>query len=720
MNNKTVPLSAMFLGPKAENANLWSRMIQDIFTDYVYWRRNYFPNDPIVLNLAKNRENDEWAEEFSIKLQSTLNALKAHFPFYSPRYMAHMLSEQTLPAVLGYFSGMLYNPNNVTDEAAPVTVELEIEFGKMICKMLGYGRRSWAHICSGGTVANIEALWVARQVQFLPLIIQEFCAINKITPEFEIKLPNSTVGETTFIKHILKPAMLSLKPNDAISMLQELLNHLVDSCNYTRENAHSAFNDFISQSLYSVKHRGFHSVIKSVGLEPVIFVPESSHYSFKKAVNLLGYGENSIRFIPLNHKFRIDINKLEKLLLSMKKNEYIAAVIAVAGTTEEGAVDPIHEVKFLRDKLEKERNRSFWFHVDAAWGGYMRTLFSFDGADDIKGENLDDLARKYIDKMNIREDFSRNVVFEWSDPEVIKAFLAIKSADSITIDPHKMGFVPYPAGVIAFKNNLVAQFVAQKAQYISDSSDSVSLDVSEIREVGPYIIEGSKPGAIAVSCWLAATSIPLDLRNHGKIVKTSILNTIRLKYYLTRHQGSTFYDIEEARGNDLPRLPFKFVPLYDNIDTNVLCFVVVPMKWRDGTQSNSRPKMVAEKWRLSDLNSFNEDIYSHFTLSDNHKSSNHNIHIQSFFLSRTRVEKDQYAYASIEKALRNIGRITQSEYEKNGLFVLRSSIMNPWHYTALTNNPGMDYFMEFIKELHKVARTLLNDTNKHPASKSPY
>jgi len=90
MDNKTIPLSAMFLGPKAENANLWLRMLQEIFTDYIYWRRNYFANDPVALNLSKTRENEEWAEGFSLTLQSTLNALKAHFPIHSPRYMAHM------------------------------------------------------------------------------------------------------------------------------------------------------------------------------------------------------------------------------------------------------------------------------------------------------------------------------------------------------------------------------------------------------------------------------------------------------------------------------------------------------------------------------------------------------------------------------------------------------------------------------------------------------
>lgn len=144
--------------------------------DYTYWRRNYFSTDPIVKDYNNIQNSSLWYDNLDIELRRTLNNLKAHYPFYSPRYMAHMLSEQTIPSIVGYFAGMLYNPNNVTDEAAPVTVDIEIEFGKMICEMLGYQREnSWAHICSGGTLANLEALWVARETQFIPLVIKEFC-----------------------------------------------------------------------------------------------------------------------------------------------------------------------------------------------------------------------------------------------------------------------------------------------------------------------------------------------------------------------------------------------------------------------------------------------------------------------------------------------------------------------------------------------------------------
>ena len=115
------------------------------------------------------------------------------------------------------------------------------------------------------------------------------------------------------------------------------------------------------------------------------------------------------------------------------------------------------------------------------------------------------------------------------------------SADSVTVDPHKLGYVPYPAGVIAFKNKLVTTLVAQDAPYISTTRNDVAqIDIPEINAVGSYIIEGSKPGAAALSCWFSAKMIPLDLHHHGKIIKTSLLNARRLAHYIETYHHHYF------------------------------------------------------------------------------------------------------------------------------------------------------------------------------------
>ena len=129
LEKRDAPLDAWFLGPKAEHGDLWLITVDHILRDYIHWRRNYFPQDPIIVNRDRLRTHDAWIESLKFEIDKVLNLLKAHFPIYSPRYNAHMVSEH-FPSVVGYFAAMLYNPNNVTEESAPITLELELGGGK--------------------------------------------------------------------------------------------------------------------------------------------------------------------------------------------------------------------------------------------------------------------------------------------------------------------------------------------------------------------------------------------------------------------------------------------------------------------------------------------------------------------------------------------------------------------------------------------------------------
>ena len=148
-------------------------------------------------------------------------------------------------------------------------------------------------------------------------------------------------------------------------------------------------------------------------------------------------------------------------------------MIAIAGTTEEGAVDPIHRIDDLRTRFEQESNQSFWLHVDAAWGGYIRSIF-VAGEDDkaVRRQTLlerIDAANRFVARRLRLEHgkYGRDIDMRWGDKEVCSAFLAFPRAESITVDPHKMGYVPYPCGVIAFRNDRVRHFLTQEAPYIT-------------------------------------------------------------------------------------------------------------------------------------------------------------------------------------------------------------------------------------------------------------
>ena len=94
-----------------------------------------------------------------------------------------------------------------------------------------------------------------------------------------------------------------------------------------------------------------------------------------------------------------------------------------------------------------------------------------------------------------------------------------KEADSITVDPHKLGFVPYPAGAIVFRDGRVKDLVAQEAAYALGGR--TARQPGEIY-IGKYILEGSKPGAAAAATYLSHRVVPLDENGYGAVLGHSM------------------------------------------------------------------------------------------------------------------------------------------------------------------------------------------------------
>src|SRR5215831_2577521 len=168
-------LYSWFLGPKAENADMLERLVLEALRDCVFWRRNFHPEDDIIITEKVKRE-DAFQDSLALVRQEFLTLLanlKRDVPFYSPRYIGHMLGDQLLPAIAAYFAAMLHNPNNVTLEASPITTQYEMEVARQLAQLMGYTGETWGHITSGGTIANFEALWVARNLKFFPFAARE-------------------------------------------------------------------------------------------------------------------------------------------------------------------------------------------------------------------------------------------------------------------------------------------------------------------------------------------------------------------------------------------------------------------------------------------------------------------------------------------------------------------------------------------------------------------
>ena len=104
-----------------------------------------------------------WVDLLGQRLLTLCDALTAETPTFSPRYIAHMKADLSLPGLLGWFAAMLHNPNNSSRDASQVGSVIETEAIAALAGMLGYDpAQAQGHFTSGGTVANFEAVWRAR------------------------------------------------------------------------------------------------------------------------------------------------------------------------------------------------------------------------------------------------------------------------------------------------------------------------------------------------------------------------------------------------------------------------------------------------------------------------------------------------------------------------------------------------------------------------------
>ncbi len=88
--------------------------------------------------------------------------LTDNYPFGHPRYLAQMLKPPHPAAVLGYVTAMLINPNNHALDGGPATAAMEREVVSRLAEMFALPRHL-GHLTSSGTIANLEALFVARE-----------------------------------------------------------------------------------------------------------------------------------------------------------------------------------------------------------------------------------------------------------------------------------------------------------------------------------------------------------------------------------------------------------------------------------------------------------------------------------------------------------------------------------------------------------------------------
>lgn len=172
--------------------------------------------------------------------------------------------------------------------------------------------------------------------------------------------------------------------------------------------------------------------LRSLAAQPVFYVSTEAHHSFHKAARLCGLGREALREIPVDAKLRMRPDALAGQIAADRAAGFAPfLIVATAGTTNAGAVDPILEIANV---AQRER---VWFHVDAAWGGAAALA-----------------------------------------PSVAHLLTGLELADAITFDAHKWLSVPMGAGLYLTRHpSILSRTFATQTAYMP--KEAAGLEITD-------------------------------------------------------------------------------------------------------------------------------------------------------------------------------------------------------------------------------------------------
>ena len=202
-----------------------------------------------------------------------------------------------------------------------------------------------------------------------------------------------------------------------------------------------------------------------------LYMTPHAHHCVAKALRIAGLGEAPVRTVAVDAQFRMDANALrEQVRRDRDQGLNPFLVVASAGTTDTGAIDPLDAIA---DVAEDE---GLWLHVDAAYGGFFLLA-----------------------------------------PETRDAFPGLDRADSVVLDPHKGLFLPYGSGALVvrdraalasahwYRGNYMQDAVATEEPWPADHSPELTRPFRGLRMWLPLQLFGLEPfrAALSEKVWLA-------------------------------------------------------------------------------------------------------------------------------------------------------------------------------------------------------------------------
>jgi glutamate/tyrosine decarboxylase-like PLP-dependent enzyme len=607
-------IRAYMIGPKAENVDLFRQLIIEALDDHFRWRRDFYPCDHPAI--SSSDRNGAPFRNFEKRLRDLLLEFladaKSGVPFFSPRYVGHMNTDLLLPGLVGYFVSMLYNQNNVAGESSPMTCRLEHEVIAMLARMVGFlpaagnTEEPGGYLCSGGTTANIYSLWVARNLRTWPLALRVAIAnagranagAAAIVRDLRLPGPRGTtlhLAESSAWELWNVPIRGSLYPLK--KLLKATLRRSGEPSYETDDQQERAIDELVAPwTLQALGEQRFYQEVAGLFSDergfceraPLVMMASNKHYSFLKALDLLGLGTSgdgrgALAEISLTEDFTLDADALRsRLAQALDRRERVLTVVSIFGSTEEGSLDDLPEIRSVCNEFE-DRGLASWLHVDACYGGYLGAMIrAEEGARGQSGAELASWIREFARGFGVPGNDAESYLRRsdeghgWLTWDALASRVAgMAEADSIAIDPHKLGYVPYPAGAVLLRDRAAEDAVSYDAPYLWPAERT-----SAAAFMGRHTLEGSRPGAAAAACWLAHRAVPLSQEGHGKVLAASILATREL------------YGALEARSSGQQAVKIAFI---NKPHTNMICYIPYHVESRDLGEARAVCDAVAAK-----------------------------------------------------------------------------------------------------------------------------
>ncbi len=215
-------------------------------------------------------------------------------------------------------------------------------------------------------------------------------------------------------------------------------------------------------------------------VDPVLYVSDQGHSSLERAARIVGIPSESIRRIPTDEEYRLDVALLaEAVVTDRAKGLHPLCVSANAGATNTGAIDPLDGIAVLA------KEEDLWFHIDGAYGGFALLV-----------------------------------------PSEAESFRGIEKADSVTLDPHKWLFQPYETGCLMVRDTQTLEGAFRiLPEYLQDTA--LGKEHVNFADRGIQLTRGFR----ALKIWMSVQT--LGLKAFREAIETGIRHAREAERYIT-------------------------------------------------------------------------------------------------------------------------------------------------------------------------------------------